>query len=82
MTPDQALALLKEWGTFAVIIYGGLVTGCSLIVKILGSYIQSVKEQNPEYKPGKFLVSVIALLGAIALNSPTSAKIIADNKGK
>lgn len=80
MTPDQVSAFVTQWGGLALTIYASLVAICSLAIKVIASYIRSVQEQTPDYKPGKLLIKAIALIQAIALNSPAAANIVASAK--
>lgn len=79
MSPEVLSSLLENWAALLFIIFTGISTVSSIIVKILVSFIKNQQDFLPEYKPGRALIFIISLLQAIALNSPSAANIV---KGK
>lgn len=76
MTPDALNNLLVQWGTIAFSVYTALVFVSSVSVKILVSYIKSMQEKVPDYKPGMGFYRVMAFLEAISLNSPAATDLL------
>jgi hypothetical protein len=81
MTPDQILALVQQWITVLAALFASLVTIASLLLKFVVAFVKSKQEMDANYKPGKFLVNVIALLQAFSQNSSSAAQIVAGKKG-
>lgn len=76
MSPEVVSVFFENWATLLFIIFTGISTVSSIIVKILVSFIKNQQDFLPEYKPGRALIFVISLLQAVALNSPSAVNIV------
>lgn len=80
ITPDFVLEFIKQWALVLVTIFSGIITASSVAVRFLASYIKNHKELDPEYDPGKLLITILALLQALAYNSITANELLAQAK--
>lgn len=80
MTPEAASVFIENWAALLFVIFTGISTVSSILVKILVSFIKNQQDFLPEYKPGRALIFVVSLLQAIALNSPSAANIVKGSK--
>lgn len=76
MAPDVLSGFLVQWGTVAFSVYTALVFICSVAVKIFVSYIKSMQEKVPNYKPSLWFYRIMALLEAVSLNSPAATSLL------
>jgi hypothetical protein len=82
MDPVQLAELFKNWFGIALTVFTALVTGSSFLLRMIASFIKSVQESIPDYKPSKALIFFMALLAAISQNSVTAHNIISDSRPK
>lgn len=76
MDPVILLTAIKSWSAIAVIVVSVLVTAASFLLKLIASYINSMKENIPTYNPSKGLIILMAILSAISQNSPAATHIL------
>lgn len=76
MSPETLSTFLTQWGTVAFSIYTALVVISSIAIKVLASYIKSMNEKVPDYKPSLWFYKILAFLEALSLNSPAATALL------
>ena len=73
--------LIKNYLGIAFTVFTAIVTGASILLRMVASFIKSVKDYRPDYVPSKGLIFFMAFLSALSQNSITASNIIAESKG-